>query len=147
MAEFKITQSYWKTNYVIPYVNAEGKDEEFYNILQEEYEKIGFPNSSFSYKTFASKKGNYKMCSIELSTTKLFSIWFRASIVGNLLVLTLYEIGNIWVDKKKYVDVDFKTALEWIGGFLYYEAISKMDPNYKEKINLLDLKKTKFQNK
>jgi len=116
MVEFFIKTSYWKTGYVIPYTDADRKDEEFYELLQTEYEKVGLPNSEFSAQIFGNKKKNYKMFSIKFSDVKQFRIWYRASIVGNLLVLSVYEVG----DFPNFLGADLKVAAEWVGRYLFY---------------------------
>ena len=34
-------------------------------------------------------------------------------------------------------------ALDWLGNFLFFKVIEKLDPDYKDKIQLYDLKRTK----
>lgn len=147
--EFSPAVPYWMHKYVIVFENAEGKDEEFYSILKQEYEKVNLPNTRFSNgefalkKTFFSKTGTCKMYCVKSEEFENFGLWFRATVIGNMLVIRMYEMGVTFPGEKNILGTDYMCALDWLGNFLFYKVIAKMDPDYKEKIQLYDLKRTK----
>lgn len=147
--EFNPTGTYWKSKYVIVYENAQGKDEEFYSLLKAEYEKVNLPNTRFGFGEFALKsslfgsKGSTKMYCIKSDEFKTFELWYRATVIGNMLVLRMYEFGTDYPGDKNIAGTDSMTALEWLGNYLFYKVIAVIDPEYKDRMQLHDLKRLK----
>lgn len=148
-SEFNPSGHYYRSRYVIVFENAQGKDEEFYSLLQPEFEKINLPNTRMGVGEFSAKsslfgsKSAVKMLCIKSDEEKNIEIWFRATVVGNMLVLRKFEIGIFYPKEAQINSVDYITALDWIGDYLFYKVIAKMDPNYKESLSLFEMKKSK----
>lgn len=148
-SDFTIGGAYWKSKYVLVFDNAQGKDEEFYNKLKIEYEKVNLPNTRFGAgefnlkSSFFGSKGTCKMHCIKSEEFKTFEIWYRATVIGNMLVLRMYESDNEYPNVKSIGSIDSLTALDWLGSYLFYKVIAIMDSNYKDNVQLHDLKRLK----
>ena len=150
-------------SWVVVYDNAEGKDNEFYNMIMSEFEKSNYPNIDIQKVEIDTKKGflqasdKREMVLIEAKDSAFlqYQVFFSAKIMGNVVMFSRMEcmkrgffaklggqsgdeisamIRNQTQNLSQYEDF---TALDTLSNILYSRAVTKLDPDYKEQKLLL----------
>ena len=162
MAErFDFASIFSEEMWTIVLPNAEAIQDRYLNLAKAEIEKTSFPNLEFGideYVTggiFFSKEAT-KMLRINArkSQFKKFEIYFRAQVFGNVAVLTRMDcMDRGFFDKillttgpalnaevrskcKNMAQYEEYVALMQLGSLIYYNIVSQLDPQYKERKSL-----------
>jgi hypothetical protein len=162
MAErFDMKSVYEDETWIVKYDNAEGYQEKFFDLVQKELESSNFPNLSVSVDEYITgglifNKEQTKMLKIKAtkSNFKLFEIFYRVQIFGNVVLYTRMECmergffssitGKTGKELKALIRLQCANmaqyeefvAIDKLANIIYDRALMQMDPNYKDRVTL-----------
>ena len=156
---FMFNSIYEDEMWVVKYENAEGYQEKFLKLVQDEIEKSNFPNIDLTvdeYKTggiFFNKEFTKMLClSVKNSQLNQFRIYYRAQVFGNVVVYTRMECiapgfftsglsgearhANIRSKCKNMAQYEEFVALDNLANIIFDSVLMKIDPAFKERKSL-----------
>jgi hypothetical protein len=159
MAErFDFDSIYEDETWCAVYENAEGYQQKFYELVRDECEKSNFPNLEVTINEYVTgglvfNRESTKMLKIKArnSAFKKYEIYYRAQLFGNFILYTRMEC----MERSVFESLSSKTGLELkallkkkcknmaqyeefvaideLADILFYKAIMKLDPEFKER--------------
>jgi len=168
MARFQYKSIFQEESWTKVFDNAEGKDEEFYNLVIQEFEKSNYPNLEIGKEeiamdlTFFESNARKREMVVVQSTDNMFGnyrVYYSAHISGNVAQFARYECmeargllniltGATGANMRSQLRAQCTSLLEWeafimldnLSDIIYRSVMRKIDDKFEENKRLLSLK-------
>ena len=161
LPSFDLNSIYEHETWTVRYHNAQGYQQKFLKIVQEEIELSDFPNLHYGVANYTTGQGWFRkeettpmlFMKASKSNFKKYTAFFRAQVFGNIVVYSLMEcIESGIFDRglkghdryyvirgkcKNHAQYEEFLAMDNLSNIIFENAIKKLDPEYRDRKALM----------